>query len=41
MQRILITGMAGSGKSTICDELARLGYTSFANQEPRGRASGV
>ena len=29
MKRILITGIAGSGKSTISDELKKLGYKSY------------
>jgi len=36
MQKILITGMAGSGKSTICNELERLGYISFAIEDIEG-----
>lgn len=36
MHRILITGMAGSGKSTICKELKRLGYDSFAIEDIEG-----
>ncbi|MFA6386008.1 MAG: AAA family ATPase [Candidatus Paceibacterota bacterium] len=36
MQKILITGMAGSGKSTICNELERLGCASFAIEDMEG-----
>jgi broad-specificity NMP kinase len=34
MKRILITGMSGTGKSTLISELRALGYKSFCMDEP-------
>jgi len=33
---ILITGVAGSGKSTLCDELNKLGYKTFGIEDIEG-----
>ena len=33
---ILITGIAGSGKSTVCDELKKLGYKAYGIEDING-----
>ena len=36
MQKILITGVSGAGKSTICKELEKLGYLSLGIEDIKG-----
>jgi len=36
MQKILITGVSGSGKSTVCKELKKLGYEAYGIEDIPG-----